>query len=441
MSGFQGSYPKNLQPKNNNSVDVARTTLQQLAPVIQKQYENASAVNGYSSIFYSFLKSGRRCTCRSKNAHGVGSSPAANIELDDKGRASPEVLQSLLQESDTSIMEYGARYNVTEKQTTSKVNVSDVGLVSTNRRVDARQGRTAEDPSAETIIEDDSDTFGFGAEAVDEMLDEDGFDDMIESNVSANSCGICFGSGFINGFEMMNGTKIVLEPKYTKMVLNGFVTDVSKFPYSLLLAGTKGSVVFTLTLPRLVERLETIKVVNRTKPLYGAYTLEIKTVADITWTKLDYKSILNFCTGAPIQIRLTVPQAIFKTFEFTHIDLQLLVSSTPLYMDFPHLNKSSDQAKVLGIEDVQLNLPPRIVSAKPYDLIYDKVTNNLWRIQTADDFIDRIQNQHGIGVSARLVQPYEIYRLVAPQRNLLSVRRTTRLLQGHTVGNQGYSEK
>ena len=70
--GFKHSRNVPPSPKNNTSVDVARSTLQQLAPVIVKQYQNALAVNGYDCqsiliLLYKKLDADDYLKCRNRH--------------------------------------------------------------------------------------------------------------------------------------------------------------------------------------------------------------------------------------------------------------------------------------------------------------------------------------------------------------------------------------
>jgi hypothetical protein len=427
--GFQHNSRKNPTPKNNESVEVARTSLQYLAPVIQKQYMNALAVNGFESIFYSRMTSGRRCTCT--YAHPSVDDPSlaqqGNKFFTESGAATPEGLQTMLQDSDFQILDYRSRRQATDlKKPTKVISVNHEGKVS---RGEFKHSGNLDDDEA-TYVDTNEDTSPFdnldgGLETElnlgDEVIGPDG------SITTGNSCGICYGTGYVGGFSMFRGVKITLDATTPVFNAKGFLVRSDLFPNAFESHDSAEAwVEFTTILPRSTVSVESIKLVDKNKALWSGFALEISNTLDPTWRRVAQSNLAYYCNGKPSKIRVHTidTQAPFK---FTHVEIQLLLSSDPTYIDFPHLSKTSDQSVLESIDSVSLNFTPEIPLVQAYDVVYDRVFNKLWRITSAEETIDRIQNVHGHGANARLIQAHEVLNLLMPRPDAPSARRGVKL--------------
>jgi hypothetical protein len=417
---------KNQQPRNNNSVTVAQTSLQLLAPVFQKQYQNAMAVNGYPCVFYSVLQAGRRCSC-SFNLNKQPDADGITPIFDEQGDANLEFISSMLGGSSFSIDRYATRRNLSEKQVkdATQIDHEDINRTSKigERRIDTSRDTELDSPKTRDVLskQREVDRSNFPNDDV-FIEDPSSVEDVLSGQGSAVACGICFGTGFIGGFSIHKGFKADLDTTWEPSTSRGFTVSKVNLPHAYESVDSEGYLEWTVVLPRGAINIEVIKVFNNRTPLWSGFTLEIKNDEFPTFEQINYLSLLKFCNGRPATVRLSV-SALLDVFVMTHVTFQIMMSSIPTFIDYPHLNKTSDTTVLDAIDQVQLNVAPEVPLIKPYDLIFDRVFNKLWRITTVDDFIDRIQNEHGHNCNARVVQEFETLWQILPRRNERSSRR------------------
>jgi hypothetical protein len=126
---------------------------------------------------------------------------------------------------------------------------------------------------------------------------------------------------------------------------------------------------------------------------------------------------------------------------FTHLSMQIMLSAMPTYIDYPHLSKTSDPTVLDAIDAVQLNVAPEVPIVKPFDLLFDRVFNKLWRVTTVDVMTDRILNQHGTSCNARVVQEFESLWQIIPRKNERSSMRYYKQIPANVNQKSGYSQR
>ncbi len=439
---FRRTAQRNPQPRNQNSVAVARTSLELLAPVVQQQYINALAVNGYDCLFYSVLQHGRRCSCTFAIDAAPPNDGVAPI-FDDKGNGSIEFISSMLGNSTFSIDRYGKRKNLPESKTTKDATISyedsknridvidnlkDTDLVNDRaRQILPKTKKLANSNFPEDVV-------------LIEGAEIEVNDDVGSGQNSSAACGVCFGTGYIGGFAIHKGFKNDLDASWNAVSMQGFTITKVTHPYVFESVDNTGFIEWTVTLPKGAFAVEAIRVFNSRIPLWSGFGLDIKNAEFSTYEQLNYVSLLRFCNGLPATIRLSIDNYP-DVFTMTHISLQLLMSDIPTYFDYPHLSKTSDTSVLDAVDQIQLNVTPEVPLVKPYDVVYDRVFNKLWRVTSVEDFVDRLQNQHGTSCNARLIQENEALYQLMPRQNERSTRRYAKIFPKNGNPVRNFSQK
>ena len=182
------NFPSNrrLHDKNTKAVPHAISKLKTVAPIAQERFENALKVNGFPCILYNKLNSGIKCSCSEHNSE----SPIQTL-LDEQGNASQDHLQTLLNDADFGIEDYGTTLNkgIETKTRPSSIKVDSEMLT----RKKYQPSHDLDDPLA-TDIESDINT---------------AFDSLENSFKSTKRCGVCFGTGFVGGYSPFNSNRII----------------------------------------------------------------------------------------------------------------------------------------------------------------------------------------------------------------------------------------
>ena len=390
----KGSKPV---PKNTHSVGVARNTIEFLAPVAQRMLHNAISGDGRSCLLYIPRTSGVRCTCINEDPLGVD------------GKMNPEVMHALLNSNDLTVGEYD-----TPKRTdVNKVHLTDNPTKITNgfKIADASpafgsNGYTTKVFNVNQLDDDnfDPDDFGidFGGDDVPKL--QNGF--IPTTSMSATSCPICLGIGWVGGFDLYGGTRLVLS-----------ASSASKFNGCKLVDGnpdhvvmTKGSsLVFSnIMLPAGADRLDDISLWSgRDK---AAFTLrvdgqekrveELQTFFDGTTHNLEFSPLFNV--------------------NITHATLQY--GTSDIKIDVSKKNITNNSSLYDQQTEVTLVLPAVTQKELKGAIVYDSTDDKMYRVTSSN----AAQTQGGwlqsLDLDARVVQPYELTHLL-PKMSTQKIKR------------------
>lgn len=372
-------FPSNrrLHDKNTKAVPVAIDRIKTVAPIVQERYHNAFEVNGFPCVIYNKMYTGLKCSC----TLGKELSPVIPL-LDEKGNAAADHIQSMLTGSNFSIEDYGTRPN---QENSNKPFVID----SNNTKKKSFQPEHEIDNPLATDIEADINASFLELEA---------------DRATTGKCGICFGTGFVGGYNVHNGMRLVLS-SVNDHTAYGYTVDQTVTPHSFTQDSPDGYVDFIVTLPFGASRLDALNIWNN-QTVVSDVTAYIGP-SETGLVPLTKTSLLSFCTGVPVLIRIS------GCTEFTHLEVQLNLTGETTYLEYPHFTKTGDLNVIDAISNVQILVSPKVYQVQPWDIIvdiHDRTNPRYWRVLDNTDFKDRNANVHGWEVNARLVQAYEIYK-------------------------------
>lgn len=371
-----------LAPRNRKVVEPAKQRLNDITPMAQEQFNNALLVDGVESVIYNSLTHGRVCSCTKSRA------TSASV-LDTDGNATQAHLHSLLTGSQFGIVDYGTTPN-------------------------------SNPDSPNPIVIDPSGAFpagpSTGFNVGDPLLSQANIEDLdlsLDSPIGANGsgrCGVCYGRGVVSGYSMFNGFRVTLDATYQDLDAYQTVIDTSSAPHTFVADSESSYVEFEVTLPAIIYSVDSIRVMDNLNEVTDATV----SIGDATITNSNLSA---YCTGTPVPIRVTAAR-------FTHLEIQINLSSKPTCISYPRLNKTGDVSVLDATDNVQLVVSPLVPSLLPWDIIYDYTYGKLWRVVSANLFNDAKMHIHGWDVSARVVQDYEVSRGL-PKRISSMAKKTT----------------
>lgn len=387
MAPVQYNSNRQLHARNTKSVPVATKRINQVADLAQEQYNNALSVNGYDSVLYHRMDSGRICSCTKVFKHSTGQI------LDSNGNATQEHIQSLLTGADFAIEDYATTTNSQARPSNPALKII--------RTISPQGSVSQKKPHKESIQAEDP----FATELLPVQNLNDAFSEVNLGAVSANKCGVCYGSGFAGGYSVHNGNRFILDATYADKECYGYSIMQDQAPHLFDQANSLGEVRFRVTLPIGILGVDRIQVWNNTTTINDA---TIRIGSSITnLIPLNNASVMLYATGLPCYI------VVSNVEKFSHLELQFNLSSIHTYIEYPRLTKTGDLSVLDAIDGVQVVVSPLVMNVQAWDIIVDNVLKKIWRVQSSNWFNDRKMNIQGWDVQARLVQSYEVFSNLA----------------------------
>lgn len=427
-------------PTNSRAVEVAISTIQAVADTQRLKHHNAFQVQGYEAVLYHRLSCGIRCSCQSRPQ-------AVASRLDSDGKATPGLMNELL----TGGLEFGvlnyrrspadpqgfnplepdpiipatgrslfsvdqSKYNATRKPDAYMPSLYDEDADSLRTQ---DKGRLRNLGSPDDLFGSDSDTgastvvsSGIGPNGIahdlefqDIIPDQDLVDVSFMGNMDT-ACPVCFGTGYVGGFTVYNGARLVLNHQHPSLVLlDAGEILFDEFPVPMKTT----SATFAVVLPLGAVSVDAFKVWNNLKPIPASVSIDGTPVT----AELD---VLRHCDGRPhtISVSFTEPTV------FTHLEIQVNQSTKVPFLDFPKMSRSSVQTMLDSLDDFQLVVSPIVPVVRPNDFIAESTYGKVLQVKSCTQSNDRGLNIHGWECDVRPIQPKEITSLL-PKR-----RKTTR---------------
>lgn len=248
-------------------------------------------------------------------------------------------------------------------------------------------------------------------------LDED-VDEFFAGDVSGavfggdkTACGICFTTGWTDGYHLLNGQRIVFDASGSiPFTLNGTVIDTNEHPYKFILPENNG-VYWKFEFPAYCQSWVNFRARNN---LSAADNITIQYSTDgINWYLLTL-DILNQTsnTGTArvwyIRAIKTVPFVVSK---FTHLEF-VVITSNPTVAQSPNLTYPTNFDAFDAIVNTQFEIAPTIAHLPRESVFMDSKYGLMWKV------VDVVQNStsksqiFGYQVTCRLVQRHEqLYQL------------------------------
>lgn len=424
-------------PPNARAADVARATLQVVLPIQARKYDAAFQVNGYSGIIYSYLTAGLQCACQSKRS-------AITTRLNEEGKASPGLINEMLTANpDFGVRPYAQKTRVTPayeatlhdgKSSFLEVSLGndlpapvplatlfdDDDLDASNRNFGGFLSRTDQnsgDINANVTLEVDPET-----EASSLMSS---FDESILGH-SDVACPVCYGSGYVGGFEIYGGFRKVFNFQHPGVTLPAeAVINVHEEIPSIQSSIVSWREVF----PVGVCGVDAFRLWDVDRQVYG-FTTYIDEVLISAEAQLRL-----YCDGKPHTIKL-----VFQTeTKFTHLELQLVQTDMLANFELPKLTKSSNMNLRDATDAFTVNLSPRVPYIKALDVIVESTFGKALQVKSVTGWNDRKFTTLGWDVEVRPTQPQELFSLLPRRRLKATMNKKSSVNVDNSSPNAGIS--
>ncbi len=363
--------PKRRAVSRNAHLNI-RPTMDAVTPIIQQHNQKAIEASGFPVLIYRRVSSGIPCSC------SKSSSDASSELYDESGDATPTTIQSILHQANFEIEEYGPEGNV----------VNTATEVTSDPVFDQGQG-------TQVIPEEPNSVFAL-------------------AGYTANSCGICFGSGYVGGYQMLGCHRHVFT--YHNIADSSGVEVVrDNYPHSLRFLNLDAYVSFRLpsrglasyngvvpnTLPSLVSIWN-----NNSRLDTDGYTPNL-----LIGTGPSAFRLRTYGSRLPAESTLiTVSARDFNLMEgeildFTHLEV-VSRYGVPTFCDIPNLPLNYDSSKATKYTDTTIELPASVPLLSPFDVIADGVNQQLWMVNMAKPVSPSSQSMWHQSVDVSPVEPH-----------------------------------
>jgi len=412
-----------ILPANTRAVDVATGALRDVADIQQRRYDNAFQVMGYSTLHYSWLEAGIPCSCKAQ-----GNALATRLNKD--GKLDKGTINKLITGYEFKVTPYKTQRTDLPNWRADQGEPDPVRpdlLIqnqTSNNQIqspfDDRVARDNQDPAARWI-EPNGDAFGVNGpiQSADTIadLEETPFDADF-SGLTDISCPICLGTGFIGAASLTGGWRKILVPQETNFIYTGEI-DTTERP--LLIKNCTTASYPNLVIPSGVWALDALRVWN------GFKIVPATIMVDSVPINIE-RDFLQFCDGNQHTLQL-----VFSTpVQFTHVEIQAAVSQIPVRIEFPRLTQNSDLTKLDPTDDVQIFASPSLPSIRRRDLLVESTFGKVFQVTNVTWFNDTQRRIHGWDMSARVVQPQELFNAL-PRRSVQK-QKPTKMVRDNVSG-------
>ena len=224
-----------------------------------------------------------------------------------------------------------------------------------------------------------------------------------------NHCGICFGSGWTQGYRLHGGTRVVLDASHaTPFDVHG--ADVLHAERPKLFAASAGAtecaVVWTLEIPAHFTRFFDPRVFCNTRRVYG-WCVEFLPQGESEYVLMTEAEVLaraGTSYVAQIRARPFVAEEAEPSdrMRFSHIDFVFQHAAWP-YAQLPPISEAVDLRSADRIVSVSAVFPPSFAEVRREDVFFERKYNALWKVIGVTDFKSAKGQILGWSVDARTV--------------------------------------
>lgn len=379
----------NLTPANTRAADVAARMVEHIVPMQQQKSMAAFRVQGIQGVLYNRLTQGRRCTCNTKNN--------TTNTLSPDGKASTGAMNRIL----TGATNFGvSNYNSSPED---DFNSFSDGPTSANDHLSKWLGdlNIVGDQDGNTNQVDIGPSVGDNGQSSPDLVDLFSGFDLSHLGITDVSCPICFGSGYIGGYSMFRGSRVVLVPS------DFSTTSTYELPKFALSPGAHNA---TITFPRGAVGMDAFRVMLNDKPVDAKFWID---GVDAT-----NRRMLNWCDGRPHQLVVDTKSPM------THVEIQFALSNEPVYFEIPKLTKTADISFLEQQEPFQIIVSPDVPVLQSMDLITESQMGKVLIVSTVNPWNTRNRAMLGHECQVRVAQPQELWRIM-PFRRPLTAQKTT----------------
>jgi hypothetical protein len=348
---------RTMPPNNTGLTRIAQARLDNTVSRVNKRHLLALEVDGIELHIWNRVRAGRVCTCQQQASNlPIGSTPASISLIEPKVKTQGFRVATFRHGVSYSPNSFGGQ--VTEAISANQPNKLDQQL--DDIKVVAGQ----ETPSEQA--EQQSPPGGF-------TLDEP----------EATRCGICLGTGRVNGWALHNGMRLILDNSGTVPVTSNTQWSIkpdSKPNIFTTIANMDNTIMWTPNLPPYFKCAYPI-IRNNTSPADNVVA-EISLDGGTTWVLLNNANLLltkNIGGPTPIRVRPSTTNLEAPKSEFTHVEIIYDLAKMPKGQ-MPNVARASSNDFAGPIINSTIELGGDVENIDLYSIIIDSKYFSVWQV-------------------------------------------------------------
>lgn len=215
------------------------------------------------------------------------------------------------------------------------------------------------------------------------------------------ACPICFGTGWVGGYSLHNGFRLV------KSVMDGLEFNEGAYAdfntHDSPGVAECSTLTFSTVLPPAIS-------VDAFRVFSGVRIIPAKLFVDDVQITAEYE-LLRYCDGREHDIEATFTEPVF----FTHIEIQLNQSREWALFELPRVTRSGNQTVLDDTDPFSINVSPMIPYVAARSLIVESTYGKALLVRSTNSWNDRNRSILGWDCEVRVVQPAEMWSLL-PKR-------------------------
>lgn len=395
-------------PTNTGMSHIAKDRIEHLVSSVNRKHQEALATDGVSGWLFTKVRAGLPCTCQTRE---LVETP---ISLSEDSATVTQVSSSMGSVNAPHIRSFRiSDYHETAGNSSIKITREGTDLKSIHERRMAKPDNFRDEDMVP--VEQDN--------AIDDILAmADGFtdpdDDARQKQImprlyggEKTRCGICFGSGFVGGYQLHGGQRIVLDASQTyETSLENCEVDATTSPSSFVIERTGNKwVEWQLAVPTYFEKVLAINVYDNVEPAVGRI-IEAHTGNGV-WTELStsfLESLRGIATILHVRVRpVTSAPTFTNQLRFTHVELLYQLTAT-LKVDLPSLPKSVDFEQFDVLQTLSgVEFPASIPNLDREAVFVEDKYRQAWAVTEIEQKQTSGYQIFNNVVSLRLIQQYE----------------------------------
>lgn len=233
------------------------------------------------------------------------------------------------------------------------------------------------------------------------------------SGFDKTSCGICQGTGYVDGYRLHNGQRIVLDASGQVPVTTilGFSVNRSAFPAAFV--GPRDGqayVSWVIQLPTYFKAVLGLKVHNNYKDVaQNAYVLEYRLTqlgTSAPWSLLTPAALTSYngiATTLELRVRTLDSGNSGDRFAFTHVDLYYAFADMP-YGQSPQISKTTNYEVWDTIIETTWEISGMVPYVDKECLVQESKFGKFWRVVSAVNRITNLRQNIGCELTTRVEQ-------------------------------------
>lgn len=223
-------------------------------------------------------------------------------------------------------------------------------------------------------------------------------------------CGICFRTGHLQGYDLVNGRREIFDATQTfDTEIKGFIVNKQNKPFSFESGNDKSNYVAWLyEFPTYFDQCIRVAVRNNTKKVVNAI-IEYKLINSSNWNELTEDWVNNTRNGVPTKAWIRVrpkENTLEGLFVFTHVEMTFKLADWPLAQVTP-LSESTNYGIFDTLISTEFVFSSEFIRINKEDVLFDHKYMRLWKITDSSDFQTAARQVLGWKATARVVQNYE----------------------------------